>query len=135
MGKILTYLDSGVLIVASRGIDLISLKAISILDDPQRLFSSSLFVRLEILTKAKYHKQEDEINFYETFFAICQVWAKEFNIIIKLAENLATKYGLNALDALQVASAISVNSDEFITTEKITKPLHRVTEIKVISIT
>lgn len=135
MGKILTYLDSGVLIVASRGIDLISLKAISILDDPQRLFSSSLFVRLEILTKAKYHKQEDEINFYETFFASCQVWAKEFNIIIKLAENLATKYGLNALDALQVASAISVNSDEFITTEKITKPLHRVTEIKVISIT
>jgi predicted nucleic acid-binding protein len=134
MRKILTYLDSGVLIAASRGIDLVSLKAISILDDPQRLFSSSLFVRLEILTKAKYHKKEDAINFYETFFASCQVWARDLNTIIELAENLAIKYGLNALDALQIASAISVNSDEFITTEKTTKPLHRVTEIKIISI-
>lgn len=47
---------------------------------------------------------------------------------------IANKYGLNALDALQVASAISINADEFITTETTTKPLHRVTEIQVISI-
>ncbi|VXD21824.1 exported hypothetical protein [Planktothrix serta PCC 8927] len=31
-----------------------------------------------------------------------------------------------------IAAAISVNADEFITTEKTTKPLHRVTEINVI---
>ena len=37
---------------------------------------------------------------------------------VSLAEDLATKYGLNALDALQIASAISVNADEFITTKK-----------------
>lgn len=134
MTSILTYLDSGVLIAASRGNDFLSLKATLILDSEERNFSSSDFVKLEILTKAKYHKQQEEVNFYETFFASCKIWATDFDNIIKLAEHLASKYGLNALDALQVASAISVNADELITTEKPTKPLHRVTEIKVISL-
>lgn len=65
---------------------------------------------------------------------MCNVWANDLNTIINLAENLASKYGLNALDALQIASGISVNAEEFITTEKPTKPLHRVTDIKVISL-
>ncbi|MDE5119367.1 MAG: hypothetical protein O4965_04050 [Trichodesmium sp. St19_bin1] len=38
------------------------------------------------------------------------------------------------MDALHVAAAISVNADELITTEKSSKPMHRVTQIKVISI-
>lgn len=66
------------------------------------------------------------MNFYNTLFDICNVWANDLNIIIKLTENLASQYSLNALDAL--------NTDEFITTEKPTKPLHRVTKIKVISL-
>ena len=134
MKLILTYLDSGVLIAAARGTDLVSFKATSILDSDEREFSSSRFVRLEILAKAKYHKQQDEVDFYETFFASCQSWATDFDTIVQLAEDLAAKYGLNALDALQVASAISVNAEEFVTTEKNTKPLHRVTEIKVVSL-
>lgn len=134
MTTILTYLDSGVLIAASRGNDLVSLKAISILDSEQRQFCYSSFVRLEILTKAKYHKKPDEVNFYETFFANCQIYANDLDTIVNLAEELAAKYGLNALDALQIAAAISVNAEEFITTEKTTKPLHKVTEINVISL-
>ena len=51
MKIILTYLDSGVLIAASRGTDIVSLKATSILDSKKRQFCSSSFVRLEILTK------------------------------------------------------------------------------------
>jgi predicted nucleic acid-binding protein len=134
MASILTYLDSGVLIAASRGNDLVSVQANLILDNSQRYFCSSNFVCLEILTKAKYYKRLDEVNFYNTFFASCQVWAEDLDFIIKLAENLANQYGLNALDALQIASAISVDADEFITTEKPTKPLHRVTDIKVTSL-
>lgn len=134
MAYILTYLDSGVLIAASRGNDLVSAEANLILDDNSRFFCSSNFVRLEILTKAKYHKQIEEVNFYNAFFDICNVWANDLNTIVKLAEDLASKYGLNTLDALQIASAISVNADEFITTEKPTKPLHRVTDIKVFSL-
>lgn len=131
---ILTYLDSGVLITLFRASDNLAIKAQIILDDSRREFASSSFVKLETISKAAYHKQQDEVNFYESFFANCQVWANDLDTIVSLAEELASKYRLNALDALQVASAISVNADEFITTEKTTKPLHRVTEIQVISI-
>lgn len=130
----LTYLDSGVLITLFRASDNLAFKAQEIIDDSTRQFASSYFVKLETRSKAIFHKQIDEVNFYNTFFDICNVWANDLNIIIKLTENLASQYGLNALDALQIASAISVNADEFITTEKPTKPLHRVTEIKVTSL-
>lgn len=131
---ILTYLDSGVLITLFRGSDDLGIKAEKILDDPQRKFASSSFVKLETISKAAYYKQEDEVNFYETFFANCQIYANDLNTIVNLAKKLASKYGLNALDALQIASAISVDADDFITTEKTTKPLYRVREIKVISL-
>ncbi|AFZ54326.1 PIN domain-containing protein [Cyanobacterium aponinum AL20118] len=130
----LTYLDSGVLITLFRASDNLALKAQEIVDDCTRKFASSDFVKLETLSKAIFHKQIDEVDFYNTFFDMCNVWANDLNTIINLAENLASKYGLNALDALQIASGISVNAEEFITTEKPTKPLHRVTDIKVISL-
>ncbi len=101
-----TYLDSGVLIAAARGTDATSLRAIAILDDDQRQFCSSCFVRLEILAKAKYHKQKDEIEFYQSFFQSCTFWADALDPIVFKAEDLASQYGLNALDALQAASAI-----------------------------
>lgn len=130
----LTYLDSGVLITLFRASDTLAFKAQNIVDDSTKIFASSNFVKLETLSKAVFHKQNDEVEFYNAFFDMCDVWANDLNTIVKLAENLAGIYGLNALDALQIASAISVNAEEFITTEKPTKPLHRVTDIKVISL-
>lgn len=121
---ILSYLDSGVLITLFRASDNLAIKAQEIFDDPRRKFASSFFVKLETISKAKYHKQQEEVNFYETFFASCAIWANDLETIINLAAEIAAKYGLNALDALQIAAAMSVNADEFITTEKITKPLH-----------
>lgn len=63
-----TYLDSGVLIAAIRGVEPIAQKALEILDDPDREFVSSMFVKLEVLPKAVYHKQTIEQEFYTTFF-------------------------------------------------------------------
>ncbi len=134
MSLIKTYIDSGVLITFFRGSDELMVKAATILDAQNRVFVSSVFVKLEVLSKAIYHKQQDEVLFYETFFEACRLWADDLETIVELAQSLAKKYGLAALDALQVASAISVNADEFVTTEKLTKPLHRVSEIAVISI-
>lgn len=134
MSLIKTYVDSGVLITFFRGSDELMLKAATILDDPNRVFVSSVFVKLEVLSKAIYHKQQEEVLFYETFFEACQFWADDLETIVQLAENLAKKYGLAALDALQVASAISIKADEFVTTEKMSKPLHRVSDIAIISI-
>lgn len=134
MTKIKTYIDSGVLISAYRGIDQVSMKAVNFLDEENRQLISSPFVKLEVLSKAIYHKQQEEIEFYEGFFASCSVWADDLDSIVQLAQDIAIQDGIGALDALHVSSAISVSADELITTEKITKPIHRVSEVKVISI-
>jgi len=50
------------------------------------------------------------------------------------ALTLAKKYGLAAMDALHLASAIRQGADEFITSELPGKPMFRVKELKVISL-
>ncbi|MEB3218952.1 MAG: type II toxin-antitoxin system VapC family toxin [Nostocales cyanobacterium 94392] len=128
------YIDSGVLINAFRGVSEVSIKATEILDDSTRSFASSVFVQLETLPKSYYNKQLLEVEFYQTFFDAVSVWATDLNQIIKIADGIAKNYGLAAMDALHIAAAISINADEFVTTEKVTKPMHRVTEIVVASI-
>lgn len=61
-------------------------------------------------------------------------WAKAGESVIADAFHEACRFGLSAIDALHVAAALSVNAEELITTEKPSKPMHRVTKIKVISI-
>ncbi|CCQ55230.1 type II toxin-antitoxin system VapC family toxin [Crocosphaera watsonii] len=126
--------DSGVLISAYQGTNEVSLKAILILNDVNRQFMTSSFVQLEVLSKAIYHQQTTEIEFYETFFATCYIWSDDYSSIVFLAKELARRYGLNALDSLHLACAILGDGDEFVTTEKNSKPIHRVQEITTISI-
>jgi hypothetical protein len=42
--------------------------------------------------------------------------------------------GLAALDALHVISAVHVDAEELVTTERLDKPIHRTRLIKVVSI-
>jgi predicted nucleic acid-binding protein len=128
------YVDSGVLINAFRGVSDVSIKATQVLNDSTCHFATSVFVQLETLPKAYYNQQPLEVEFYETFFAAVSVWATELNQIIKIADRISKNYGLAAMDALHIAAAISINASEFVTTEKTTKPMHRVREISVISI-
>jgi predicted nucleic acid-binding protein len=128
------YIDSGILISAFRGSLNLSLKAIQILDDPTLEFASSHFVRLETLPKAVYNQQQIEQVFYEAFFANVSCWSSNLEQVLQTAERLAHTYGLAGMDALHIAAALSVDAEEFITTEKSTKPMHRVGEIRVVSI-
>jgi predicted nucleic acid-binding protein len=130
-----TFLDSGVLIAAARGTDDNALLALQILDDPDRKFVSSVFVKLEVLPKAIYNGFREEAAFYQSFFENdVEIWASLSNELAKLAQQQAEKFGLSALDSLHVAAAISAGADEFITTEKPGKPLHRVKEFRIISV-
>jgi predicted nucleic acid-binding protein len=129
-----TYIDSGVLITAFQGIQAVSIRANRILNDENRDFASSCFVQLEVLPKATFNKQQDEAEFYETFFSAVIHWATDLEQIMQDAYQIACTYGLAAMDALHVAAALQVKADELITTEKSTKPMHRVTEIQIISI-
>ena len=58
-----TYIDSGVLIAAFKGVGDLAVRVIQILDSTSREFVSSQFVKLEILPKAIHGKRQAEINF------------------------------------------------------------------------
>jgi predicted nucleic acid-binding protein len=129
-----TYVDAGVLIAAVRGKEDLAERAMQILDDPNRTFVSSPFLKLEVLPKAVYGKRQAEVEFYETFFAAVLQWADALDLVIKEAQGHANTHGLGAMDALHVAAAISIGADELVTTERREKPIHRVQGVHVISV-
>jgi predicted nucleic acid-binding protein len=127
-----TYLDSGVLLAAWRSIDDSKAEfAISVIEDPKRLFYTSQLTKLELLPKATYFKQHEELDFYRAHFEATAGEAALNRELGLSAEEIAAKYGLAAIDSLHVAAAIKLGAEEFITTEKKDKPLFRVKEIKV----
>lgn len=133
--KIRTYLDSGVLIAATRGKPDLATAALDVRSNPQRTFRSSVFVKLEVLPKPHYFNRQPEVHFYETYFAAVSEYQALF--LPELGEEtfaLATRYGLAALDALHVAIAIRQQADELITTEGSDKPIHRVAHLRVIGL-
>jgi predicted nucleic acid-binding protein len=129
-----TFIDSGVLIAAAIGTPDISSRAREVLDDPDREFVSSDFVRLEVSPKAMYQRRDGEAAFYAAFFHSVAVWVPVSDGLINLAFDQATRFGLSALDALHVAAGMESNCEELVTTEKPGRPMHRVGMVQVVSI-
>lgn len=129
-----TYLDSGVLITAFRVEGEVGEQARQILMDGNRQFASSVFARLELLPKAVYQQRRDEVRFYQEYFDGVQHWASDVEQLLEDGYRIGCNYGLAAIDALHVAAALAVGADELVTTERTTKPMHRINEIRVISI-
>lgn len=127
----ITFIDAGVLIAASRGDTDLAHRALAILDDPERSFASSEFVRLEVLPKASFHRRVDELSFYESYFSGVDHWAEPGATLIESALSLAQEKGLSALDALHGAAALAVNASEIVTTERLGRPIHRLTQVKI----
>jgi predicted nucleic acid-binding protein len=130
----ITFVDAGVLIAAARGTTEVSGQAMAILDDPDRTFASSEFIRLEVLPKALFNMKSKEAEFYISFLRAVSHWPDDSDAVVTQAYDIAVRFGLAALDALHVAAALSVGAEELITTEKRGKPLHRVAGILVRSL-
>ena len=84
-----TYLDTGVLIAGARGNDPTSGVALEVLDDPDRQFASSAFVRLEALPKAQYNGRQAEVAFYRAYFDAVLYWPSNMVAVIGEAQQLA----------------------------------------------
>ncbi len=103
-----------------------------VLDDPDRGYVTSDFVRLEVVPKPSYHGFKDQVEFYEAFFST----AHRVPVSKKLLEDAlreGRRFGLSACDAIHVAAARRGKCDQFVTTEKPSKPLFRVSDHKVLS--
>ncbi|WP_414561712.1 MULTISPECIES: type II toxin-antitoxin system VapC family toxin [unclassified Anabaena] len=130
----IAFIDSGVLVTAARGVGEDSEKALEVLADLNREFASSEFIKMEVMPKAIYNRKTAEAEFYESFFSAVTYWANDIEEVIQDAYNIACQHGLAAMDALHIAAALSTGAEEFLTTEKKTKPMFRISSINVISI-
>ena len=131
---VISFIDSGILIAAARGNSPRAQLALDILADSDRVFGSSIFIKLEVLPKSVCYKQTLESEFYEAFFQGVTHWMSDLETLTQSAYQLACTYGLSGLDALNVAAAILLEADEFITTEKSTKPMYRVPDIQFVTV-
>jgi len=125
----LTYLDASVLILASRAEEGPSKRALDLIDDPDRTFAASSYLRLEVIPLAAFHKKGDQVAFFERFFQAVSVWADE-NGLVDAALREASTYGLHAMDALHIAAAAQVGA-EFFSVENPRKPIYRTRSVKV----
>lgn len=128
-----TYIDAGVLIEAFRGTNPGALRALRVLDDPDRKFVVSDYLRLEVLPKPTFHKRQEEVEFMQAVFEK----AEHLNTSPELtgrALAMASKYDMTPIDALHVGAAAVAGVDELVTMEKPTKPMCRVKEVSVVSI-
>ena len=126
-----TFLDSGVLIAAFKGAPQLREMALQILEDPDRVFLTSPFVRLEMLPKAIFNKQVNETRFYEQFFARAE-FVTDLTAIFNLGEKEAARSGVGSMDSLHIAAAHLLKADAFITTERPTKSIHRSSLVNVV---
>lgn len=128
-----TYIDTCLLIAAFKGEGELGRRALSVLDDPERSLVVSDAVRLEAMPKARYFKQQEEINFYEAVFSQAENIAWD-NAALHHALAIAESHGVAAMDAIHVAHAAAAGVAEFISAEKPTKPMFRVQAIALHSI-
>ena len=129
-----TFLDSGVLLAAWKGNSPRSVAAKKVLEDSTREFFTSDAVKLELLPKPIFEKRRLEVEFYNAHFSDAADSEPFSADLGRDALALAKQYGLAAMDALHLASAIRQGADEFITSELPGRPMFRVAGIKVISL-
>jgi predicted nucleic acid-binding protein len=129
-----TFIDADVLIFAARGIGEPAKRAMDILSDPDREFVSSIFLKLEVLPKARYYSRDIEAQFYQLFFGAVTRWITPSAHFTDRALKLAEQFGLSAMDALHLTAAEHLRVDEFVTGEKPSSPMFRVPNIRIVSL-
>jgi predicted nucleic acid-binding protein len=128
-----TFVDSSVLLTAWRGREG-SEQGLAVLEADDREFCTSQMVRLELLPKPGYFKNQLECAFYGLHFARVQAEEPLSQALGDEAMKLGGKFGVAAADALNLCAAIRLGAKEFITAEKPGKPMFRVPAIQVLSI-
>ena len=129
-----TYLDTSVLIAAFRGEGDVAVRAIEVIDDPERQLVVSDYLRLEVLPKPTFLGRQEEVRFMQAVLEAAQEDIPSTREVTDSAVRLASQYDMTPIDALHVGTALTAAVDELVTLEKATKPMCRVKELKVVSL-
>lgn len=129
-----TYIDANILIAAFQGDELVSRRAMEVLDAPDRDLVVSDYLRLEVLPKPTFHNRREEIDFMQAIFESASENVSTSPELTWRALVLASKYDMTPIDALHVGAAAVCGVDELVTMEKPTKPMCKVQEVRVTSL-
>ena len=124
-------MDSGVPITAYIAASELKEPALRVLEDPDRVFLCSPFVHLETTPKALFNKRNGEHRFYQLYFRRAET-TNDLKQIFDEGFREAARAGVGPMDALHLAAAHVLQADEFITTEKPAKSVHRSSLVKVV---
>lgn len=127
-----TYLDSSVLIHAVQGVASEATEAL--LSDPNRHFVAATLLKLELVPQPTFHGRKAELAFLEHFFSMVKEWVPASEEMLSEALREAGRVPLSAMDAWHIAAARRLKADEFITAEKLGKPLYKVPGLNVLSL-
>ena len=131
-GRIIrTFLDTGVLITGYNGQPGLQERALAILEDPNRIFLSSPFVRHECCPKALFNKRHLEYRFYREYFQRAAMF-NDVRLILERASREAARSGASAMDSFHLAAAHLLSADEFLTIENPRKSIYRSKLVKVV---
>ena len=75
-----TFCDAGVLIAAARSVGPDRLRALQLLEEPDRVFLTSPFIHLEVVPKTIFYKKRLEQSFYDRYFNNA-VWFRQLDKI------------------------------------------------------
>lgn len=131
---IVTYLDTNCLIALADFEPVRRGKVLAILNDVQRLFIYSQFITLETLSLAIHYRKPIRERVFRQCFNHCNFMSNNLPEILNEAHRQSEKYGIVGIDACHIAAAVVGLANEFYTFEKLTKPMFRTKEIKVISL-
>lgn len=129
-----TYFNTGVVIAAfsSKSSSLLIDKALELITDAEREIITSGFLKLELLPSAINIGDELQVKLLRAFFDMAAFYvATDEGLLARAIDEAAQVNGLGAMDALHIAAAKAAGADEFITTERSTKPLYKVQGIRV----
>lgn len=127
------FLDANVFIAMFRGSNDIARKAFEIINDSEIEIVCSDALWLELMPKPLFNKNQEEVEFYQTIFD--QAEYSKWNLaVLNNAKHIAKSYGIAAMDAIHISTAVISKVDSFYTAEKNTKPIFRVPNLNVISL-
>ena len=126
-----TFLDSGVLITAYNGQPDLRERALAILEDRNRIFLSSPFVRHEVCPNTLFNRRHLEYRFYREYFQRA-VMFNDVRLILERASRESARSGVSAMDALHLAAAHLLRADEFITIEHPRRSIYRSSLVKIV---
>lgn len=94
----------------------------------------SPLLRLEVVLHPEHSNRRDEAEFFGKYFSRAMCWG-DLNRMFEIGEREARENGIQALDALHIATANLARCRYFFTSEKLTSHIYKTKLVQAVRVT